>query len=329
MATDRQFTSWTSATLLSDVRRKASLPTTSTDWTDAVLLRECTDVLWSFTGWAMAQAGEGRLLASLDRPVTGALSGAYGQREYVMPPLAVAGTIDSVTWTDSTGQSQSRLSRIDHGEESIWTEPTSTGSPSSYTLMGDRIRIYPIPNTGGTLRFTYQRRHPELVLDTPSDVGTVSSVASASSTTTTITESSGITGLVVGDPIDVIRAMHPYSPIVSSVEVTALPSGTTITVDTPVAMFTGFDLVYTRVVRAGRSPYVHLPLELRTCVTEKIAANVLRTLGDLQGMQAAEQSAALELGRVMQLLNPRAKRDKPYAINPFSHMRSAMRGWRR
>ncbi len=328
MPTDRTATTWTSAEVLTDVRRKASLPITSTDWSDAVVLREATDVLWSFAGWALAQAGEGRLLASLDRPITGALSGVYGQREWVMPPLAVAGTIDSVSWTDSAGRVQNRLTRLDHGEESNWSDPISTGSPATYSLIGDRIRIYPIPNTGGTLRFTYQRRHPELVADVVANVGTVASVAAASSTTATITESVGITGLSIGDPIDVIRKTHPYSPIVTGAEVTALPSGTTITIDQPLALFTGNDLVGARVVRSGQAPYVSLPLELRTCLSEKVAANILRTLGDLAGMQAAEQSATAELGRVMQLLSPRGKRDKPYAINPYSHMRLGMRGGR-
>lgn len=326
MPTDRTATTWTSAQVLSDVRRKASLPTTSTDWTDAVLLREATDVLWSFTAWALSQAGEGRMLASLDRPVTGALSGAYGQREWTMPPLAVAGTIDSVSWTDANGYNQYRLTRLDNGEESTWTDPVSTGSPATYTLVGDRIRIYPLPNTGGTLRFTYQRRHPELVVDAVAQVGTVLSVAAASSTTTTITESAGITGLALGDPIDVLRASHPYTPIITSAEVTALPTGTTITIDQPVALFTGNDIVGARVVRAGQSPYVSLPVELRTCFVEKVTANVLRILGDLQGMQASEAAAMMELSRVMQLLSPRAKRDKPYAINPYSHLRGALRG---
>lgn len=324
MATDRNPITWTSAQVLTDVRRKASLPTTSTDWTDAVVLREATDVLWSFAGWALAQAGEGRMLSSLDRPVTSALPGAYGTREFLIPPLAVASTIDMVTWTDSSGQTQSRLVRIDHAEEGQWASAIETGSPSSYALIGDRIRVYPLPNTGGTLRITYQRRHPELVVDAVANVGTVASVAAATSTTCTITESVGITGLALGDVLDVLRNSHPYAPVVTAVEVTALPTGTTITVDQPVSAFTGNELVGARVVRAGQSPYVSLPLELRTCFVEKVAANILRTMGDLQGMQAAEQSATLELARVMQLLSPRAKRDKPYAINPNSHLRSRM-----
>jgi hypothetical protein len=324
VATDRNALTWTSAQVLTDVRRKASLPTTSTDWTDAVILREASDVLYSFTGWALAQGGEGRLLSSLDRPVTAALSGAYGAREFALPALAIAGTIDGVTWTDANAQNQSRLARIDGADEATYSTPIGTGSPGAYALIGDRIRVYPAPTTGGTLRISYQRRHPELVADSAATAGTLASIAAATSTTTTLTESVGLTGLAVGDTLDVLRSSYPYAPILANAEVTALPNATSITIDQPLALLSGHDTVGARIVRAGQSPYVAMPLELRTCFSEKTAANILRVMGDLTGSQVLEQSATQELSRVMMMLSPRAKRDKPKAINPASHLRSRM-----
>jgi hypothetical protein len=328
MATDRNALSWTSAQVLSDVRRKASLPVTSTDWTDAVILREATDVLWSFAAWALAQGGEGRLLSSLERPITANLSGVFTQgSEVMLPPLAIASTLEAVTWTDAPGLNETRLARIDAADEATYATPGYEGSPACYALIGERIRLYPRPTTGGTLRLTYQRRHPELVTDVVANVGTLLSIAQASPTTTTLTESAGLTGLAIGDTVDVLRGQYPYAPIVASAEVTALPNATTITIDQPLAYLSGHDTAGARIVRAGHSPYVSLPLELRTCVAEKTVANILRTLGDMQGMQAAEQSATMELARVMQMLSPRVKRDKPKAINPSSLMRIGSRRW--
>lgn len=328
MTTDRNPLTWTSAQVLSDVRRKASLPTTSTDWTDAVILREATEVLWSFAGWALSQGGEGRLLSSLDRPVTSYLSGAYGAREYMLPPLAMGGVIDGVTWTDANGQTETRLSRIDLAQEADLSTPVGTGAgPGAYAIVGDRIRIYPLPTAGGTLRITYPRRHPELVLDVAANVGTVSSIAQATSTSTTLTESVGLTGLAVGDTLDVLRGSYPYAPITADAEVLSLPSGTTITVDDPLALLSGHDIAGARVVRAGQSPYVAMPLELRTCFNEKVASNILGVMGDLQGAQSCEQRATMELARVMQMLTPRARRDKPKAINIYSHIRSRLYRW--
>lgn len=329
MATDRNALSWTSAQVLSDVRRKAALPVTSTDWTDAVVLREATDVLWAFAGWALAQAGEGRLLSSLDRPITAALTGVYGGREFLIPPLAIASTIEGVTWTDASGTTQSRLARIDGGQEADFSTPGGTGSPGAYALFGDRIRVYPLPTTGGTLRVTYQRRHPELVADVVANVGTLASIAQASATTTTLTLSVGISpNVAAGDTVDILRSQYPYSPILANAEVTAVGGPTSLTVEGPLAQLQGHDTAGARVVRAGQSPYVAMPLELRNCLNEKVASNILGTLGDMQGAQAAEQRATLELARVMQMLSPRAKRDKPKAINPYSHLRMTMMRWR-
>lgn len=329
MATDRNALSWTSAQVLTDVRRKAALPVTSTDWTDAVVLREATDVLWAFTGWALAQAGEGRLLSSLDRPITAALTGIYGGREFLIPPLAIASTIEGVTWTDASGTTQSRLARIDGAQEADFSTPGGQGSPGSYALVGDRIRLYPLPTTGGTLRVTYQRRHPELVADVVANVGTLLSVAQASATTSTLTLSVGISpNVAAGDTVDILRSQYPYSPILANAEVTNVGGATTLTVEGPLAQLQGHDTSGARVVKAGQSPYVAMPLELRNCFNEKVASNILATLGDMQGAQAAEQRATLELARVMQMLSPRSKRDKPKAINPYSHLRMTMMRWR-
>ena len=328
MATDRNALTWTSAQVLTDVRRKASLPLTSTDWTDAVVLREATDVLRDFAGWALAQAGEGRQLASLNRSITTALTGVYGARELMLPPLASAGSIEGITWTDASGQTQSRLSRIDDAQEAEYSRPGDTGSPGAYALYGDRIRLYPAPTTGGILRVTYQRMHPELVVDSVVSVATLASVASASDTTSTLTLSAGFSPQVsVGDTLDIVRNQYPYAPIAESIEVTAVGGALSLTVDQPVALLSGHETAGARVVRAGNSPYVSLPLELRNAFNEKVAANILRTMGDLQGSAAAEQSATMQLARVMQMLSPRAKRDKPKAINPHSHLRSAFRRW--
>jgi hypothetical protein len=329
---ERNALRWTSADVLSDVRRKASLPATSTDWTDAVILREATDVLWSFAGWALSQAGDGRLLSSIDRPITTALmlTGTYGAaNEVPVPPLAIASTIEGVSYVDSSGQAHTRLTRIDQAEEATWAQPTRTGTPACYALVGERIRLYPTPNQGGTLRVTYQRRHPELLIDGVAyGINNVSAATAATSTTTTLTESyPHSTYYGFGDLMDVISGYYPYAPIASGLEILAFPTGSSVTVNAPVSVF-GATLEYgARLVRAGQSPYVSYPLELRTCISEKIAANILRTMGDMAGMQAAEQSASIELSRVIQMLTPRSKRDKPRAVNPYSHLRLKLGRW--
>lgn len=326
MTYDQNALRWTSADVLSDVRRKASLPATSTDFTDAVLLREATDVLWSFAGWATTQAGEGRGQAILERLVSGGITTSYRTAsEFTMPALAVGDIIENIVWLDSTGQNQARLIRVDQADESNYDRPGATGSPMGYSLVAGRVRIYPQPTSGGTIRISYPRRHPELIADTTATVSTIDSyIGQTAQTTFTV---SGAWWPANGDEVDIIASNSPYRTIAASVTSTGSTSSTFV-LAIPGAQLANLPVVGARVTRAGQSPYVSFPLELRAAVTEKIAANVLRIIGDLQGSQAAEQAAMMELSRVMQLLSPRVRRDKPKAINAFSHMRSLIGRWR-
>ena len=331
MAWDQNAGSWTAAELLSDVRRAASLPVTSTDFPDAVLMREATDVLWSYAGWAMQQAGEGRLTDLLERPVTGLLSSAYrAGSELELPPLAIGDTVDAVTWLNAQGTSESRLQRIDASLQPDYDRPGATGAPQAYALLGSRIRLYPRPDQGGTVRLTYQRRHPHLIADTTTTVGTLLNAATTIApgiTQFTLTSDVSM-GLMVLDTVDLLSGQAPYRPLATGLSVWSVNLAL-LQLQIPLSTLSGLNLYGVRVVRSGQSPYVHYPLELRASVTEKIAANVMRRFGDLTNAQASEQIALGELQRVITMLSPRVKRDRPKVVNPYSHLRMGMRGtWR-
>jgi hypothetical protein len=322
---DQNALRWTSADVLADVRRKASLPVSSTDFTDTVLLREASDVLWNFAGWATSQAGEGRHVAQLVHNVVSSTlyaTHSVSSQDYSLPPLAIADTIQSVSWLSDDQTQQTRLTQIDAADEVLQSTGTAE-TPASYALRDGRIRVYP-KATSGFLRITYQRRHAELVPDTAAYVATVTSGAPTGSTLTLLTVGAQTIPFISGfDYADIISPFYPHPTLYATVTVVATTSTSiTIALPSPAAFINQPSGI--RVVRAGQSPYVSFPLELRAAVNEKIAANVLRIIGDLQGSQAAEQAATQELSRAMQLLTPRAKRDKPKAINPYSHLRSKL-----
>ncbi len=329
MAWDASGQSWTAAELVSDVRRVASLPTTSTDFTDLVILREACDVLWSFAGWAMQQAGDGRLVELLQRPVTALLTSDYrASSECELPPLAVADTVESVVFLAADGRTETRLVRVDHAGQSAFDTPVSEGVPRGYALVGSRLRLYPRPSQGGTIRLTYQRRHPVLVPDLATALGTVQSVLGTGATTTQVTWLTPMSGFVVGDVVDVLNNQHPYRPLIVGATVGVPVMPTSLVLNVAASTFGTLSMAGARVVKTGTSPYVHYPLELRAAVTEKTAANLMRRVGDLTNAQASDQTAQQELARVMQMLSPRVKRDHVRAINPSSHLRAAgRRGW--
>lgn len=324
MAYDVNSASWTAAELLSDVRRRAVLPANSTDWTDAALYRECTDVLWNFAGWAMQQAGGGRLSEIFARSVSAALGSSYrAASEFELPPLAIADTIEAVTWVDDSGVNERRLAMIDVSERPTYDQADAFGDPAMYCFLSGRICVMPQPSTGGTLRFQYQRRHPHLIADSTSNVGTTVSIADAGSGYTTFTLST-TTPFALGDTVDILSNQSPYRPLFTSLSV-GTSGGVSSQLYVPYSYLSALSLSGVRLVDSGSSPYVHYPLEMRGAVTEKIAANVLRTIGDRAGAADCETMAQQELGRVLMMLSPRAKRDRPKVINPFSLMRRGVR----
>lgn len=331
---------WTAADVLLEARRKAALPKTSTEYTDEVVLREATDVLWSFGTWAMSQAGEGRLVEHLDRLPTELLASASrNMSEVALPSLALGDAIDAVTYVDSTGTQHVRLIRIDLAQESDYAPLGAEGRPVSYALLAGRIRLYPRPIEGGTVRVQYQRRHGDLIVDKPGIDTAVPPILpiirsatlvshSGTSTSTTLTVSVAITDLSAGDRIDLIAPSVPHGVLVSGLELTSVVD-TVLTTSTPYSLLTNLDAFGQALVcRTGHSPVVSLPLEMRGAYSEKVAAHLMRQLGDLQGAQASEQAALMEMSRVMQLLSPRVKRDKPKVVSPYSHLRQRMgRRW--
>lgn len=319
---DNNAGSWTAAELLADVRQKARIPAGTLDYTDAVLLEEATRAIWSFAGWAMTKAQDGRLLSMLQRSSATAFTTPYAVgREVEMPFDAVGDTFDSVVWVNGNGV-ESRLEMIEEASQPFYDTPASSGEPWGYSIVDGRLRLYPKPAAAGIVRIAYQRRLPRLV-----DAGQMRTVTSQVLSAADLVVSHAVsTQLVfVGDRFDVINPVSPYRYYVSNALCTsATASSATTTTYNSGTFSAGIagTLDGLAIVKSGTSPFVHLPLEFKQCLTQKIAAQVLGEIGDAQGAALLEQKAEAELGRVMQLLSPRSKTTRTKVVNPYSHLRS-------
>jgi hypothetical protein len=306
---------WTAAELIADVRRKARIPAGTLDYTDNDLLNESTRLIWSFAGWAMSQAG-GERSTLLTTPYGGA-------REVDLPMDALADTVDSVVWVNNNGIEQ-RLELIQLYDQSLYDTRASTGEPWGYSLIDGRIRLYPRPVATGTVRIAYQRRHAQLVVD-PARIRTVSGYTP--STTSIDFTCVAPAPFTVGQLFDVIFPHPPYRYVMTNADASGNPPlGTIQTFTYNSTTFAGFNINGYTLVKSGDTPYVHLPLEFKQALTQKIAAQVLGEIGDAQGAQLLEQSAAQELARVIELLSPRSQTARIKVVNPFSLMRMKRSG---
>jgi hypothetical protein len=320
---------WTSAQLLSDVRQAANLPTTSTDWTDTAILAVASNVIHDYGSWALTKSGDGRLVEMFHRSASAALASPYRAGSDIdLPPLAVGDTFQHVSWVDSSGARERRLQQVDGPMQSLYDSPGDTGDPAGYSVLAGRIRLYPQPTTGGVIRFTYQRRHPDLVPDTATYVSDILGATDAGSGYSQFT-TTGVPAFQPGDLVDIVNGQQPYRVSFSTLYVGGT-STNSCTLFLPYPYLAQLaPLAGMRLVKAGRSPYVHLPYEMKAMIADKAASVIMRRLGDLTGSKAAELAADATMGRVLDMLNPRSRADRRVAVSPYSHLRArASRGRR-
>ncbi len=287
------------------------------------MLREATDEIWGFAGHSVATARDGRLATSILRSVTSSSVVTSGQ-DYELPPMAVGDTVDSVIWVSSDSQSEWPLTQIPLGLEQQYTTPASTGVPTNFAFLDGVVRIYPRPNLTGSLRITYQRRHGELVVG--SDTASVTAVTDNGGfarVTLTATPSS----FVAGAWLDFMGVTYPYRIKLHGASITTAHGSNQFTLSATYAAFVAASLVGDTATLYGKTPYVHLPMELRSALTARIAGKISGQLGDIQREARLEGVAERDGARAMAVMSPRGKASPQKAFNPNSLLRRRIRGW--
>lgn len=320
MTTDFNAATWSASDLLTEVYRASGLPDSGTvDWTPTATLREATNVIWSFAGPELAKAREGRLATTLLRAVTGdALS--VSAQDYELPPMALGDALDSVAWVDASGKAKP-LEVLPVGLEDMFASPSQTGEPQYFDLYGDFLRILPRPASTGSLRITYQRRHSELVIG--SDTAVVSSVADNGGAAR-VTLSSTPSAFVAGAWLDFIGSTYPHRTKIHGAVIVTAHGSNQFTLSTSYAAFVAARLTNDTAVAYGKTPYVQLPMEMRSALNSKIAAKICSPIGDGQLYARHQTDAQDEMRRAKDAISPRTKATRQKAFNPRSVARSAL-----
>lgn len=290
------------------------------------MLSEATNEIWGFAGPAVAAARGGRLATSILRAVTGSSVTTTGQ-DYELPPMAVGDCIESVTWVNAAGTQEWPLQVVPLGLETDWNPPSSVGEPTHYALLDGAVRIYPRPPTGaaqGSLRVVFQRRHGALVAG--SDTASVTAVVDNGGFAR-VTLTSTPSSFVAAAWLDFVGVTYPYRIKVGGASITTSHGSNQFTLGVTYAAFLAAGLVGDTAVIYGKTPYVHLPLELRSYLTNKIAAKISRQLGDLQLAAALDAAVVRDAAVANETLTPRTKAQREKAYNPRSLLRQRMRGW--
>lgn len=313
--------SWPVADLLSDIRRKARIDDNAVDYTDAILLREATDAIWTRLSVELAKAGGGRLL----RLVTRAASTDYKNAdadEYDLPPMAVGDNLNGVWFRTSDSSSEYRLELISVDRSPEYAGPLDTGDPRWFAMLGGRIRVFPRPATNtGTLRIVYARRHGELIPAT--DARAITSITDLGGGQTRINMSAPPGSWTTSTKFDLIDSFHPHR--LQDADFTFSSVGAGSVLEEAHSTATLRFKVGQYIALAGQTPFVQLPLEFRTPLAELVAAQVLMQIDDKQTALQYERRAIEAIVAVADALSPRVKGRREKIIHHHSLLRQHAR----
>lgn len=313
---------WTASELLTSVYRACRLPDSgSIDYPPSVVLTIADEAIHNWAGHLLASARDGRAVTQMLVSLQNDQDDSSGQ-VFRLPPMAIANTIESVKWVDDEDENNiCSLQLIPAGMEGIFSRWSDRGTPTSYALFNETLKVYPAPEARGSLRITYMRRHGQLVIG--SDTTTITSVASFTDTQVEINVTSNPASFVTNAWVDIYGSYYPY-PFKMSARISNGASGIEY-------IYGDYDDVNALVdpgdtmVIYGKTPYISLPLEMKGPLVQQIAQQITAELGDFELSTGYNNLSKEGAARVADMLSPRAKSDKQKLINRSSLARSGSR----
>ncbi len=304
---------WTTDVLLARVRARAGRPTADPDFTDAVLLAICDDVISERMLPAIHAVRQDYGVTSTDIAIVA------DQRDYRIPSRAAFGVVREVVLLDANGEIALDLPLASVEEYALYP---LTGEPCAHAIEGDRIVLLPTPASAtGSLRVHYYRR-PSVLVAASTSADEQPHAITSGATTVTVTLGNAH-GFDVADVVDVVQAKPPFDVIGQDKTVTQADA-TTVTYATAVSIAATSDYVCT----AGETPVPHLPAELHPVLAIGAAAEVLRRAKD---PQAGEREGEFErkLAAGVSAMVPRNHGEPRKIVNHYSALRSGRRvgGW--
>jgi hypothetical protein len=299
--------SWTTDTLVSQVRRRAAVPDTGTPTAQEILDVATEEIRTRFVPFIREQR-EAFGLKTTTRTLT------VGTADYRIPSDASGGAIHSLVYVKSDG-TERNLVRLTVQDDREWS---TNGTVRGYELIDGKVRLYPAPDTADTLRILYFRRPSALV-----PVSSCFPVASKTSTTVVVT---GTPSWTSGTPIDVVQYLPHFDQVVDDNAATRSTSTFTLASSAPTTDIVAGDYVCLHM----ETCIPGIPAELHAALVSATAAQILVEEGDAQGaaMETANAQRIMDAARAT--LSPRADGSPRFLIPRNSPTRSRYRrtaGW--
>jgi hypothetical protein len=276
---------FTTEELLNSIKRRASIPTSRSIISDEEILQFADEEMRINIVPLLLSTNEDFYLYREDVPIIN------GQTSYSIPYRAVASKIREIGYTSGSSDHYKPLHRIsiDH----INTQHQD--SVDYFYMQGDRVILHSSGNIGGNLVFFYPIRPNRLVKSTY--VSKVTQINDNGDDTTTLV-------LDVNAPndhftnatkFDFIKTNSNHGVLgYDATKLTYTPSGSGVKAE---IVFNNTDLPSTleigdTVAVSSETNIVPCPTELQPVLAQTVAARVLESIGDTEGLQRADRKLA-------------------------------------
>jgi hypothetical protein len=306
---------WTTTDLLASIKRRAFLPDAGGPFSDVELLALADEVTLSHVVPRIEAAREEYYIATADQSIVASTS------EYRIPKRAMGAVVRDVTWiaSDGSGASIVYAPLEDRDLYGASLAPMSLGP--RFAIQGDHVVLLPAPSAAtGTLRIRYFRRPSKLVATTAA--ARVTGIADAVYTCADVP-----TAITTSTPLDLVCGSPTFASIADDRTPTARVTGTDGTI-TFAAAITGA-AIGDFFAQSGETPVQQIPEGMRAGLADLVAAEVLLSLGNSQGMQMRAALGDASITKCAGALSPRVHGESKPIVNWSSALRSGARGGRR
>lgn len=304
--------------LIAAIRRSGQLPTNDPSYTDAVILEEATQAL----------------IERFMEPVTALRQGYWLQRStitadpantsglYRLPARAVVQGVELIEISTNGGANYHPISLLTQ-TQSVGLNDNTQGTPHSYVLEGDCVRLLPAPNMALLIRFRYYLRPPELI----TSVGPVCSVVSQPTANVIVVNTDPASeGISTSTGLDIQDADGSHEVVVVGAAITSITGAGPFTITlSDSSIFTGRVSVGDLVRAPDQAALPMLVRELHRPLADYVAGVIRASKGDKDKSALLTQKAQNGIDRVVSAAQPRVK-NSPFVFRRNSYLRRNV-GW--
>lgn len=321
--------------MVADVKRRASLPTVQSLFTDQDIVDFLDEELHNTVVPLIMDVREEYFVATVNVPYV------VGQEFYAIPERAIGTKLrDVVMYTDANG-TVTNIPRWSREMIASRTRRADNQNTVAFYVQGNHIGLFPIPNQTGTMQFSYFLRPGHLVLEAECVYVLSKSYNAGTGIASLNTPDPTGTGIDDTGVIDIIHARAPFNtqidltvsaydyanPFDQQVEMTQEQYDEVTPADG--TYFFGGDWLS----QAGTSPIAQVPLEGHYMIVQAATVKVLESMGSERELKVAQEKYTIAKENFLTTITDRVEGESKKVIGGNSilnHTRSgtfSRTGW--